>query len=54
MVTKPLGAHYLLSTTEKIWQGLYVGMFKLLHRELKAKGRSKEEEYDLSNNLGFL
>ena len=35
--TKPLGAHLMNSTEEKIWNGEYIEMMKLLHRELRAR-----------------
>ena len=47
-ITKPLGAHLMASTKERIWRGEYVEMMKLLHRELRAKEGSKEEEYELA------
>ncbi|KAJ1145794.1 hypothetical protein NDU88_012078 [Pleurodeles waltl] len=45
---KPLGAHLMPATKEKIWKGEYVEMLKLLHREVRAKEGSKEEEYELA------
>lgn len=47
-VTKPLGAHLMLATKERIWKGEYVEILKLLHREVRAKEGSKEEEYELA------
>ena len=47
-ITKPLGAHLMGITKERIWKGEYVDMWKLLHRELRAKEGSKEEEYELA------
>ena len=47
-ITKPLGAHLTSGMKERIWRGEYVEMFKLLHREIRAKEGSKEEEYELA------
>ena len=47
-IAKPLGAHLMASSKEKIWRGEYVEMLKLLHRELRAKEGTKEEEYELA------
>ena len=49
-ITKPLGAHLMLATKENIWKGEYVEVFKLLHRDVRAKEGSKEEEYELSRH----
>ena len=38
----------MASTKEKIWKGKYVEMLKFLHRELRLKEGSKEEEYELA------
>ncbi|KAJ1089133.1 hypothetical protein NDU88_002284 [Pleurodeles waltl] len=45
---KPLGAHLMTATKEKIWKEEYVDILKLLHWEVKAKEGSKEEEWGLS------
>ncbi|KAJ1207496.1 hypothetical protein NDU88_002887 [Pleurodeles waltl] len=46
--SKPLGAHLMLATKEKIWKGKYVEMWKLLHWEVRAKEGSKEEKMELA------
>ena len=49
-ITKPLGAHLMASSKERIWKGEYVEMLKLLHRELRSKEGSKEEKYELARH----
>ncbi|XP_069476519.1 uncharacterized protein [Ambystoma mexicanum] len=48
-ITKPLGAHLMAATREKIQGGEFVDVFKLLHREVRAKEGSKEEERELAS-----